>query len=219
MRGVRGVAAIAGLAAEAAAARRAGVALAAAGVGPQAAGALARQFAAGGATGLVSFGVAGALAPGLAPGTLILGDAVIGADAARYPCDLAWLARAAGGLPQARVGLVAASERIVAGRHDKAVLAASGAIAVDMESGTVARVAREYGLPFLVLRAVADRAEDEIPEAAAAALLSGGAAFAIALARRPAVLPVLVRLGWHTAVALRALGRAAERLGPDLALA
>ncbi len=214
------VAAIAGLAAEAAVARRAGVAMAASGVGPEAAATLARQFARAGACGLVSFGIAGGLAPDLKPGALILGDAVIVGEG-RYPCDPAWLVRARARLPAARVGPVAASDRIVGTRAEKRALAAGGALAVDMESGAVAAVARECGLPFLVLRAVADRADDEIPAAAAAALLpgQGARAFTLALIRRPQAVPALVRLGWRTGSGLRALGRAARALGADLACA
>lgn len=215
-----GVAAIAGLTAEAAVARRAGVEMAASGVGPRAAAALARQFANEGARGLVSFGIAGGLSPDLRPGALILGDAVVVGEG-RYACDAAWLARARARLPAARVGAVAASERIVDTRAEKRALAAGGALAVDMESGAVAAVAREFGLPFLVLRAVADRADDEIPAAAAAALLPGQSAraFTLTLLRRPQAVPALVRLGWRSGAGLRALSRAARTLGADLAFA
>jgi hopanoid-associated phosphorylase len=217
---VSGVAAIAGLTAEAAVARRAGVEMAAGGVGPEAAGALARQFAREGARGLVSFGIAGGLAPDLNPGALILGDAVIVGEG-RYPCVPAWLARAQARLPAARVGAIMASTRIVGTRAEKRALAEGGALAVDMESGAVAAVAREFGLPFLVLRAVADRADDEIPPAAAAALLpgQGARAFTLALMRRPQAVPALVRLGWRTGIGLRALSRAARALGADLTCA
>jgi hopanoid-associated phosphorylase len=215
---VSGVAAIAGLTAEAAVARRAGIAMAASGVGPEAAAVLARQFARAGARGLVSFGIAGGLSPDLKPGALILGDAVIAGEG-RYPCDPTWLAQARARLPAALVGPVAASDSVVGTRAEKRALAEGGAIAVDMESGAVAAAAREFGLPFLVLRAVADRADDEIPAAAAAALLpgQGARAFALALLRRPQAVPALVRLGWRTGIGLRALSRAVRALGPDLA--
>ncbi|HLO78401.1 MAG TPA: hypothetical protein VK196_18250, partial [Magnetospirillum sp.] len=41
--------------------------------------------------------------------------------------------------------------------------AATGAAAVDMESGAVARVAAQHGLPFLALRAIADPAGQSLP--------------------------------------------------------
>jgi adenosylhomocysteine nucleosidase len=45
---------------------------------------------------------------------------------------------------------------------------------VDLESGAVARVALAHGLPFAVLRAVADPAERNLPPAALLALDGAG---------------------------------------------
>lgn len=123
-------------------------------------------------------------------------------------------------LPGARIGAVLGSGHIVATRAEKQQCAASGAVAVDMESGPVARVTADYGLPLLVLRTIVDGAEDEIPPAAAAALRpgQGAAAFLAAVGRHPAGIAPLVGLAWRMGIALRALDRAARRLGPDLAL-
>ncbi len=46
----------------------------------------------------------------------------------------------------------------------------SGADAIDLESGPVANVAHQAGLPFAVLRAICDPAERNLPPAALAAL-------------------------------------------------
>ncbi len=44
--------------------------------------------------------------------------------------------------------------------------AASGALAIDMESAAVAEAAAEAGVPFLVLRVIADPADRAIPPVA-----------------------------------------------------
>lgn len=213
------VAAVTGLAIEAAIARRVGLLAGSSGAIPKAAGDLAERFARSGARALVSFGVAGALAPGLRPGSVVLADSIL-AGGDRLPCAPDWLDRAKARLPAAWVGTVLGSEHIVATRAEKRTCAASGAVAVDMESGAVARAASDYGLPLLVLRTIVDGAEDEIPPAAAAALQPGRGAFEFlsAVGRRPAAIALLIGLTWRMGVALYALERASRRLGPDLAL-
>ena len=52
---------------------------------------------------------------------------------------------------------------------------ATGAAAADMESHVVARLAAELGLPFAVLRVIADPAEREVPPAALAGMRADGA--------------------------------------------
>ena len=49
--------------------------------------AMAHGLAAAGATALISVGIAGALIPGLQPGMLVVGDAVIGPDGLQMPVD------------------------------------------------------------------------------------------------------------------------------------
>jgi adenosylhomocysteine nucleosidase len=216
---VRPVAAITGLAVEASIARRAGLVAASCGAAPAVARDLAEEFARSGARALVSFGVAGALAPALRPGSIVLADSVlVGED--RIPCASDWLAKARTRLPAARIGTILGSDRIVATRAEKRICAISGAVAVDMESGAVARVAADYGLPLLVLRTIVDGAEDEIPPAAAEALRpgQGAVAFLSAIGRHPASVASLIGLAWRMGIAMRALDRATRRLGPDLAL-
>ena len=132
-----------------------------------------------GATALVSFGIAGALQPGLRPGTLLLPRRVVTAGLEEeWPAAPGWhrkvveLAAAAGLALLSEVSL-AGSDTAVAGAAGKAELAGiSGAAAVDMESHILAAVAARHGLPFLVLRAIADPAERGIPGPALAGLSS-----------------------------------------------
>lgn len=213
------VAAVTGLAVEAAIARRTGLLAGSCGAAPEAARDLAEQFARSGANALVSFGVAGALAPGLRPGSVLLADSVL-VGRTRIPCAPDWLAKAAARLPAVRVGTILGSDRVVGTRTEKRQCAALGAVAVDMESGAVAQVASAHGMPFLALRTIVDAVEDEIPAAAAAALQPGrgGIAFLSAIGRKPASVAPLIGLARRMGIALYALDRANRRLGPDLAL-
>lgn len=61
-------------------------------------------------------------------------------------------------------GPVVTVERIVWRASEKQVLGGvSGAIAVDMESAAIAKVASAAGIPFLLVRAISDRAQDDLP--------------------------------------------------------
>jgi hopanoid-associated phosphorylase len=162
-----------------------------------------------GVAGLVSFGLAGGLAADLAPGDLLLPQAVILPAGGIVAIDPAWRARLATLLE--RAGLhprdmpIAASEHLVATPAAKAALAArSAAAAVDMESAGVAAVAARVGLPFLVLRAVADGSDQAVPRAAQAAIDDRGEI------RQWAVLAGVLRRPWEVA-ALIALGRSSAR--------
>lgn len=159
---------------------------------------------AGTARAILSFGIAGGLAPRLRPGELLVA-AALQDGAERFRPDPDWTAalQAATG---ARLGLLAASATLVASaRAKRALYAATGALAVDMESGVLARHAARHGLPFAVLRAVADGAEEDLPRAAAVALTPEGTPapwrVAAALLRRPRDLPALVRLARRSASA------------------
>ncbi len=73
----------------------------------------------------------------------------------RWPADPALSARL--GQP---AGALLAAEAVLASRAAKAAAwTATAALAVDLESGAVAQAARARGLPFAVLRAVCDPAE------------------------------------------------------------
>lgn len=179
---------------------------------------------AGGCNGLVSFGIAGGLAPDAPAGTLVLADRVV--DGARgYSCDSGWVRRVVGALGRAGLavsgGIVAASSTVVATPTAKAKLrGASGAVAVDMESGVVAAVAMRAGLPFLVLRAIADPAKRVLPHAVTVGLREDGSsdplAVLAALARAPGQLPGVIAVARDTAHALAALRRASVCLGRGL---
>jgi len=163
------------------------------------------------ATAVLSFGIAGGLAPGVATGELLVASALWEAGE-HLPVDPAWQA-ALQTRCGARPALLAASAGLLATAAEKAVLHhASGALAVDMESGAAARFAMARGIPLAVLRAVADGPEDALPQAAAMGLHPDGspAPWRViqALSRRPGELPALLRLARASAAAHAALRRA-----------
>jgi hypothetical protein len=62
------------------------------------------------------------------------------------------------------VGGIASSAVVLQNSRAKQRAAGSGAIAVDMESGAVARVARTRGVPMLAVRVVIDTLNDTVPD-------------------------------------------------------
>jgi hopanoid-associated phosphorylase len=182
----------------------------------------AARLIAEGAVGLVSFGLAGGLAPQLRPGDLLLPETVRSTGRAAWSVDAIWRERlharlAAGGL-EPIAGALVGSERIVATASDKgALFEATGALAVDMESHEVAAVATAAGLPFLVIRALADPHDQIVPQVAWEALRPDGRVRLRAtlggLIRQPDQLMALLRLGRHSARGLASLRRAAALSG------
>jgi adenosylhomocysteine nucleosidase len=195
------------------------------GVDPARARAAARRLVDEGVAGLVSFGLAGGLAADLASGDLLLPQAVILQGGGKISVEPAWHDRLAGMLERAGMRAcsapIAGSERIVATRDAKRdLLAVSGAVAVDMESHGVAEVASQAGLPFLVVRAVADRSDQAIPRAAQGAIDAHGdvrhLALIGALIGRPWEIGGLIALGRSSGRGLATLRRVAvlvPRLG------
>jgi len=175
----------------------------------------------GGVAGVVSFGLCGALDPTLKVGDLVIGEAVADADDS-FEADAAWAARIAVLLPEAKVGRFARAERPVASAAEKAELRQrTGAIAVDLESFPVARLARWFGVPFAVVRAVSDAADRALPPAAQVGLgVDGrpaiGPVFA-SLRANPWQIGALIRTALEAEDGFHALERARQLLGPRLA--
>lgn len=148
-----------------------------------------------GATTLISFGLAGGLNPTYPPGTLLIPHAII-AGSTRYPCDPD-LCRALGGTTG---DLLLGHEVIAATRAEKSSLfVATGAAAIDLESGAVAALAHANGVKFAALRAIADPAWRALPTLALNALDASGKirlGFVLrSLLRHPGHLPGLIQLG------------------------
>jgi adenosylhomocysteine nucleosidase len=104
------------------------------------------------AGGLVSFGVCGALVPGLEPGVLLTARKVVAPDGSTLwegdPLEL----------PGALRAVICASEVANEPEERRALAERSGAVAVDMESGVLASSGRMVG----VLRAVSDAVDEPV---------------------------------------------------------
>jgi len=215
------IAAVTGLAAEARIARRIGWRAAAAGGDAERTRRAVAQLVAEGASALVSFGICGGLDPALGPGALVLPQAVSSEDGRHRRVDAALrgaLAAALGhaGIAAAGGDVLGAARAADTPARKTALHRRSGAIAIDLESHLVAEAAAAAGLPFAVLRAVADPAERALPPAALIGLDAAGrpalGRVLLSLARQPEQLPALLQLARDTRRALAALRRAGEAL-------
>lgn len=172
--------------------------------------------------GLISFGVAGGLAPSLRPGAIVVADSVA-TPGETIPTDPAWTSALLRALPDASLGVVAGVDAPVATAAEKAALnAACGVLAADMESHIGARAARRSGVPFAVLRVVIDAAECDVPSAALAGFGADGRtdmlALLASLIAHPSQLGAMLRLGRDSAQARAALRQARALLGERFAL-
>lgn len=97
--------------------------------------------------GIISTGLCGALDPALRVGDIVVfGDKTI---ETQVPC---W-----------RGAVYSIDHVAVTSAEKNALRNETGAISVDMETATIQRKAAEWGLPFLCIRAVSDRAGDTLP--------------------------------------------------------
>ena len=172
------------------------------------------------ASGILSFGCAGALDPALRPGACVVASCVQ-TPLGPVDADPAWTRALLARLPQARLGMLAGLDAPLAERAAKARLwQGGGALAVDMESHAAALAARRHGLPFAACRVVLDPAWRSLPPCALAAMRADGgtdlAALLHSLARAPGQLVPLAALALDAWRARRALRRVRARLGPGL---
>ena len=203
-----------------------GAALYLSGMGPMAARRAAEVLAAAGASALAVFGVAGALNDTLRNGTLFCPERVLDDEGHAYVTDVAWRTslqqrlagiatplHATGALLSVTSPLLTAVAKRTA--HDQCT-----ALAVDMESAAVAAVAQERGLPFAVLRAIVDEADDAIPPALNGSVDAWGRPRPLrllaAFGRQPSLASELPRLYSRMQRATHALRAAAQAAGPAL---
>jgi hopanoid-associated phosphorylase len=172
-----------------------------------------------GAKGILSFGICGALSPHLGIGSVIVGTEVV-CQNERWRTGEAWTKGLASAC-NAETGSVAGSDSVLLTESAKSALhKQSGAIAADMESHIVARVASAHGLPFAVLRSVSDAAHHTLPPAAAFGLNKDGkidySAVMLSLLDEPSQFRALIRTARDTNTAMKALLRCLERLPAGL---
>lgn len=208
---------VVGLRAEARLARRLGVPVVVGGGTAAGASAVVSRAVAEGASGLVSFGLAGGLDPAARPGLLLVPASVL-CDGRWHDADPALMAWLGGATPH---HLLAADAPAVSAADKRRLWQETGAAAVDLETGAVVRAAAAHRLPFAVLRAVCDPADQGLPPAALVALDASGtigvARVAWSVAWQPGQIPALLRLATHAVAARRALARRAGDLNSGLA--
>ncbi|WP_432740404.1 phosphorylase [Methylobacter sp. G7] len=181
------------------------IVLAYSGAGANNAQAASELLIAQGATCLISWGCAAALSETLKPGDLVLADNLIDADNAQFSIHSDWHSNTRNLLSstlKVHTGSLVESNTIVATTQDKKHLyAQTGAIALDMETVAIAKVARQNSLPFLAIRAIADPVSMDLPKAINHSLNNGGdivlSKLLLYIARHPTELPGLIRLGLH----------------------
>ena len=212
---------VVGMAFEARIAAGLGVPVICGGDGKHLAASLTRAMAAG-CGGLISFGVAGGLAPHVQPGTCVIGSSVIDQDNT-HTTDARWAQRLARLIPGSIQGaIVGVREPIAHADAKRALHEQTGAVAVDMESQVVARAAQQHGVPMAAIRVIVDPVRRTIPRSALAGSCPDGTIDPLAvlrsLARNPGDLFGLVRMALDTRAARATLIRGSALLGPGLGL-
>ena len=109
--------------------------------------------------GLISIGFAGGLRESVGAGELVLAEEVIEeATGEHFPCQPGLLP-----IVSCLQGSLLSAEAVVNSGTDKRALERRwGALAVDMESGGVARASKEMGVPFAALKSITDVSDQSI---------------------------------------------------------
>jgi len=150
---------------------------------------------------LLGAGVAGALSSDLAVGEIVASRRVLDFEGEARPPDAELLSRAAE-ISNARPGTLVTVERPLVAVKEKSALSAtlngSGPAAADMESAAWARAAASRGVPYLVLRAICDRADEDLPDYLARCVGSDGgirrSAVVLSAVARPGTIPALLTM-------------------------
>jgi adenosylhomocysteine nucleosidase len=174
-------------------------------------------------------GVAGALADKLEIGDVVLGDRLMTragdsthpARTIEVPLDyFEWASSAldAGGIRHARGAILTVKYPLTTEAEKRDAGAATGAIAVDMETAVIAFEAEARCIPFIAIRTIMDTVEHDL----------AGAGFAdengkvrplkaaAALARNPAMVPGIIRLVRNLRKASEAMAGAVEAVARRL---
>ena len=171
--------------------------------------------------GVLSFGLAGGLAPDMRSGDLVLASHVF-EQSERHDVHTDWLSNivlASQSEMRVRHGGITGHDVVIARAADKAALHAdSGALAVDMESHIAALYARKHGLPFAIIRVISDPVTRSLPPLASDALKPDGnidiSKVLKGIARSPGQLPALLAAGFDSGRAFASLRRVRGLLGP-----
>jgi adenosylhomocysteine nucleosidase len=193
--------------------------LALAGAGAANAEQAAKLLIANGATALISWGCAGALADHLQAGDLVIPEQVR-SEQQDYQLDRQWLQQVYALLSvhtKINKGSLLESRQIIAAGNSKQELhKKTGAIAVDMETAAICKTAQAANLPCLAIRAIVDPAGMNMPQAVVQALTPQGrinlSKLMIFLLSHPWEIPALIKLGQCFSAAAATLKMLAKQL-------
>jgi adenosylhomocysteine nucleosidase len=140
------------------------------GIGMQAGADAARRVLDAGVEHVAVVGIAGGIDPALEIGALVVPESVLHAGTGRHHVP----ARIGDVEPR---GIIRSSDEFLTDDDAFAALVATGVVALDMETGSVAEVCDARGVPWSVFRAVSDRPADKLVDAAVWAMTGpdGGA--------------------------------------------
>lgn len=162
-------------------------------------------------SGIASIGFAGGLDPALAAGTILVPSAVISDQNQLIETDSKWQAHLAAALSsKPPTTLQMGVDTAITNVTEKEILFQEyKAHAVDMESHIIGKFAKERGLPFILIRVVADTANDAIPKAALAGLNNTGSILPFQVIRQlisnPTQIPALFQLVRDSKAAINSL--------------
>ena len=169
---------------------------------------------------LIGAGVAGALSPALRAGEIVVATRVADVSGDAPAPEPEWVARAVA-LGAKRAAFVTVAEPLCSPARKREVAALlgtgdAGDAAVDMESAAWARAAASRGVPYVILRAISDTFEEELPGFLASCVAPDGSvdrsAVAWKLLYHPAAIPSLLALRHRITESSAGLGRFLSRL-------
>lgn len=193
------------------------------GVGPENASAAAISLIEQGCDALVSWGCAAALRPELRPGDLLVPEQLLSASGDSMNTDTVWRTRILERLengPEIYPGSITESSSLVASTYEKKRLAArTTAAALDMESAAIVRTAIRHKVPAIVIRAIADTADMDLPKPVSLSLDNKGnirlPLLIAGLIWKPSSIPGIARLARAFRCATRTLEYTARELHYD----
>ncbi len=190
------------------------------GAGPENASNAAQNLLDKGCSKLISWGCAAGLADGLLAGDLCLPELLISENRQYFPVHSEW--------QQQTMSLLAYLQPIHSGpfctnntivswsRDKKAIHQSTGAIALDMESAAIAKIAEQKSIPYLVIRVIADTASMNLPAAITKSLDEKGQInnnkLVLNIITNPRQIPDLIKLGLHFQSAQKKLNSVAKKI-------
>jgi nucleoside phosphorylase len=150
---------------------------------------------------MICSGLAGALRA-----NIMVGDVIIQSTDSSLT-DIATAALKERAIPYHIGPLVTVASPVLTSAARRDLAAKSGAVAVDMESQTIAALCRERGIPCLAMKGVSDGIDDDLSPILGGFEIINIPRIALRVLSRPSTWPLAARLARHSYVAADHLGR------------